>query len=151
MPPQQAGPVADLRRDANNHSVDEDARRDKKNARAELEKLNLRPEVTAIDSLAIVHTEGEYNLMPDSAHIVEGGVGKCCLEVVKGACDDKTACSHGHGIAVSAAVIDDVVKAAGGHNTGVDGVFCDTGSIGKARRNNVPTLSEISDCVCWLN
>ena len=124
MQPELAGPVAVLRHDANTSydSDDPEANKKRRDARVKLEELNLRPEVTAIDSLAVVHTEGMYNLMPDAAHIVEGGVGKCDLEVVKAACDDKAACSHGLGIATTAAVIDDVVKAAGGHNTGADNV-----------------------------
>lgn len=78
----------------------------------------MRPEETAIDALAVVHTEGAYNLMPDTAHIVEGGIAKAVIEGLKEACDDATACTHGHGIAKTAALIDDVVKISGGHNTG---------------------------------
>ena len=114
LPPQRAGPVARLRRAANNNEDSEAARTEKRKAREKLEGLHMRPEVTAIDNLAVVHSDGDYNIMPDPAHIVEGGVAKGIAECVKGACDDAAACGHAHGIAKTAAVIDDVVKAAGG-------------------------------------
>lgn len=120
LPPQRAGTIADYRRDANIGNNSAAARETRRNARQELDSLHLRPEVTPIDRLAIVHTGGAYNMMPDPAHIVEGGIAKCAVLGLKAACDDKAGdlCDHGHGIPTTVALIDDIVKTAGGHNTG---------------------------------
>jgi hypothetical protein len=120
LPPRRAIGIGVLRRDANDYGDNSLAARQKRSAaRKELEKRNLNPEMTAIDDLAVLQTEGEYNMVPDVAHRVEGGVAKLVVGSLKQALDDAGACSErAHDKATTAAVVDDFVRISSGHNTG---------------------------------
>lgn len=119
LAPLPATEVDKLRRDANLKGNSVATRRARKDARKRLDDMSRHPEVTALDNLAMVQMGGHHNVVPDASHCCEGGICKCAVEGVKDSLGNAALCSdRPHGVAVAAAVVDDFVRVAGGHNTG---------------------------------
>ena len=119
LPSRSAMEIYNLRRDANAIGDSAAVQSKRRDALAKLDKLFVHPEETALDCLATVQNDGKYNLVVDPAHCLEGGIFKAMVGAVKDACGDTAACSErDHGVATASAIVDDIVKIAGGHNTG---------------------------------
>lgn len=83
-----------------------------------LDALHVNREVTAWDSLATVHMQGERCVYPDCFHCCELGTCKCSIFGVKLLFGDKCAVEgRAHSVSTAAAVADDFI-AFGGHNSG---------------------------------
>lgn len=115
LPVQRVEPVAGLRRVANDPLATPAARL---SARKDLEDLHVNPELTAWDSLAETQMGGAINVMPDTFHKLDLGIGKVEVVGVKHLLDDPRAVAgRGHSVSTAAALIDDFCNF-GGHNTG---------------------------------
>ena len=105
-----------LRRRANDSTRTAAVRRD---AVKTLKAMNLNPETTAWDSLAVVHMRGRRGGYVDGFHCGELGPNTLVIFGIKQLCDNVIAVAgRGHSVSKAAALLDDFISWYSRHNSG---------------------------------